>query len=314
MKGKNKIITSFPLILFFMSCCFSMNLWAQEATIRGSVKDTDGEPIESVALYFVLEAKGIERQAKTNKSGSYYLRGLVHGIYNIRCVKENYVTVEDVKKINLGKNDLDIVMQSESEIERKMLKAEGGESYVEGYDAFDAGDYESAIESLKKVVESMPDNKEAYVMIGRSYLELKEYDLAIENYEKVLKLDRYHSSALFDLGSAWVQKGDLDKASEYFKRGLQLRPNDPDAHYNIGIIYFQANKTDKAIEELKIAVELKETFALAHKTLGYALIQKNQLNEAITHLEKYIEIDPEGVDANQIKEIIKTLMIKEERQ
>ena len=65
MKGKNKIITSFPLILFFMSCCFSMNLWAQEATIRGSVKDTDGEPIESVALYFVLEAKGISPKILT---------------------------------------------------------------------------------------------------------------------------------------------------------------------------------------------------------------------------------------------------------
>ncbi|RLC34547.1 MAG: hypothetical protein DRZ76_02455, partial [Candidatus Nealsonbacteria bacterium] len=43
-----------------------------------------------------------------------------------------------------------------------------------------------AIESLKKVVESMPDNKDAYIMLGRSYLELKEYDLAIEIYKKVL--------------------------------------------------------------------------------------------------------------------------------
>jgi tetratricopeptide (TPR) repeat protein len=282
-------------------------LWAQEAVIRGYVKDTSGKPIESATISFLLIEKADQREVKTDKSGFYFMRGLFIGTYKIRCFKEGYIPVEDTRRLKLGKNELDIVMQNEAEVERKMLEEIGGQAYAEGYDAFNAGDYKSAIDLMKKTVEATPENKNAYLLIARSYFELKEYDSAIENYKKVLALEKDHLGAMFDLGSIYVQKGDFNAASENFKKILSLKPDDPEAHYNIGIIFFQANQTEKAIEELKTALKLREDFALAHKSLGYAFIQMNQIQEAIFHLEKYIELDPQAKDIDKIKEIITIL-------
>lgn len=307
MELKNVKTLSAFAVLFFGSATLNMNLWAQEAIVRGSVKDMAGNPIEAATMYFLLPEKGMEKQTKTDKKGSYYLRGLAHGMYEIKCVKEGYITVEDKMRFRLGVNQFDIVMQSKAEAEEKAQEEKGAKEYVAGYNAFLEKNFESAIESLKIVVQNMPENLNAYILLARSYFEIGEYDQAILNYKKVLETDKNNFGSLFDIGSVYVKKGDLNTAYEYFKRILELKPNDAEAHYNIGLIFFQNKEIERAIQEFRKAIELQADFALAHKNLAYALVNMNQIDDAITHFTRYIAISPEAEDVDQIRNIIKTL-------
>lgn len=60
--------------------------------------------------------------------------------------------------------------------------------YDTGYKAYQATDYETAIENLKKAVAYDPDNEEALFALGNSYKEKGNKKLAKETYEKLVEL------------------------------------------------------------------------------------------------------------------------------
>lgn len=74
----------------------------------------------------------------------------------------------------------------------KLLEKTGtnlAKSYYDvGYKAYQASDFETAIENLKKAVGYDADNEEALFALGNSYKEKGNKKLAIETYEKVVEL------------------------------------------------------------------------------------------------------------------------------
>lgn len=60
--------------------------------------------------------------------------------------------------------------------------------YDTGYKAYQAKDYDTAIENLKKAISYDPDNSEALFALGNSYKEKGNKKLAVETYESVIEL------------------------------------------------------------------------------------------------------------------------------
>ncbi|MBQ7839831.1 MAG: tetratricopeptide repeat protein [Lachnospiraceae bacterium] len=108
-------------------------------------------------------------------------------------------TPDDTTKLSEAIEQIDRdAMESEDTLEvarnlySKLLADTGtdlAKSYYDtGYKAYQAKDYETAIENLKKAVTYDADNEEALFALGNSYKEKGNKKLAIETYEKVIEL------------------------------------------------------------------------------------------------------------------------------
>ena len=80
------------------------------------------------------------------------------------------------------------------------------------------GRWREAVTANQSLIESFPDDVDAFNRLGRAHMELGEYSLAREAYEKAIKVDPYNTIArknlnrLSHLGEAEVNSGgSLDK-------------------------------------------------------------------------------------------------------
>ncbi len=86
--------------------------------------------------------------------------------------------------------------------------------YVAGQKAADAGDYETAVENLKKAVATDPTSADAYNLLGYSYRKLGDTDAAFENYQTALRLNRMHRGANEYLGELYLEMGNVAEAKK----------------------------------------------------------------------------------------------------
>ncbi|MGC8926579.1 MAG: protein kinase domain-containing protein [Myxococcota bacterium] len=85
------------------------------------------------------------------------------------------------------------------------------------------------------------------------------------------------------------------------RAGSAMGPHD---YFREANNYFKSGKYDIAAEYYKSAIRLKPDFAMAYRGLGacYAMLGKAELS--IRQYEKYIELDPNGPDVEQVIKII----------
>ncbi len=87
------------------------------------------------------------------------------------------------------------------------------------------GDYQDAIELLRKVVRKQPKNADAYNLLGYSYRKLKRFDAAHKYYSRSLNIDPNHKGALEYLGELYVDTGDLKNAEAMLARLAAVCPS-----------------------------------------------------------------------------------------
>ena len=72
--------------------------------------------------------------------------------------------------------------------------------YAKAVKEIKKGDFDDAIDLLRKVVKKQPDNADAHNLLGFSYRKLGKFDPARKHYARALKLDPAHKGALEYLG------------------------------------------------------------------------------------------------------------------
>ena len=90
-----------------------------------------------------------------------------------------------------------------------------------GYDAIDAGDYETAIAAFETALAQDPRSAEAHNQLGYIHRRLQEFDRAFAHYRTALALDPAHTGAHHYIGEAYLETGDL-AAAERHLRALDL--------------------------------------------------------------------------------------------
>ncbi len=80
------------------------------------------------------------------------------------------------------------------------------------------GRWREAVEANKAVLDTFPNDVDAYNRLGRAYMELGEYRSSREAYEKALQLDPYNSIAQKNLGRlAHLKEAERPAAAETHK-------------------------------------------------------------------------------------------------
>jgi Flp pilus assembly protein TadD len=110
-----------------------------------------------------------------------------------------------------------------------------GELIQQGQEAFQAGDYEKAIDSYQAAIEKEPNSSEAYNLLGMAYrftanqtgnAEYRSKEAAA--FRKAVDLEPANYVALVNLGTTLYFQGDKKGAAEYLKKALEIYPDHPD--------------------------------------------------------------------------------------
>ncbi len=288
------------------------------ARIGGTVKDEDGNPVVGAKILLEhQEEKGVKREAKTNKKGKWSIMGLGTGVWKLSIFAEGFETIEKVVFISQLERNPSI------EVTIKKMKPatpeyeEGVEFLEEGNRLFAEKKYDEAINSYMKFLEKNPDAFQVHYNIGNCYKEKGEHDKAIEEFQIViskireskpdLKGDELAAKAFAGIGEAHVKKGDYKSAQENFQRSVEIHPSDEVLAYNVGEIYFANERVEEAIQFFNLATQIKPDWSEPYLKLGYAYLNKGDMEKAKENLKKFIEINPNAPNAEEVKKLLQSL-------
>jgi len=108
-------------------------------------------------------------------------------------------------------------------------------------------------------VEANPEDVEALINLGNSFLMMRAWDRALEPLEKANELKPGNTELLKAIGIAYFNKEDFVKATSSYDEILEIDPNDTLALFNLGVIhkhYFE--KPDRARIYFEKVLELEK--------------------------------------------------------
>lgn len=186
-----------------------------------------------------------------------------------------------------------------------------------------ANDYDSALTDMQQAAAAKGDEPLVQFELGNAQLGAKKYDDAITTYQKAAELNAASKKPANDLnaaiygqlGLAYAHTGKADDASKSFDKAAQIDPTKAGQYfYNEAAVLSNMGKSDEANAAADKAIAADPNRAESYYIKGQALIGKSTLDpksqkivpppgclEAYT---KYLELDPNGRHAADVKAII----------
>ena len=153
---------------------------------------------------------------------------------------------------------------------------------------------DKAIVQLEEVLALEPQNIEARVILGDTYLTKNNLQKAEENYLAALDGRLDNAGALFGLAQISRLKGETREASIYLNRVATLSADSksPEFLYKFALEALRVNMNDDAKSALERAVELQPKEPSYLLLLGIAWLRKGDLFEAEKRFRRLLEIQP----------------------
>jgi tetratricopeptide (TPR) repeat protein len=132
----------------------------------------------------------------------------------------------------------------------------GGEGMPEGMEQM--GGNMGRIKEFMAQVEADPENVDALVGLGNSFLMMRAWDRALEPLEKANALRPGDIDVLKGIGIAQFNREDYVKASAAYDEILSHKPDDTLALFNLGVIFkYYFEKPDQARTYFEKVLELE---------------------------------------------------------
>lgn len=163
------------------------------------------------------------------------------------------------------------------------------------------GEYEYAIEYLKKVIDKRPDNPYYWKLMGDILYEIENNKGALECYKQALKRKRRRDEKVDELeidiyngmAACYYEEGEDSDAVEFYKKALHHAPDDSFTLLSLGQIYlYKLKDIKKAFQYTKILVEKMPENGYGQYQMGIVYSQLGYYEKARWHLYKARRIMP----------------------
>lgn len=104
-----------------------------------------------------------------------------------------------------------------------------------GYINSKVGDNKTAIFNLSKAIEIQPDDKVSYLNRGYTYIGMGDYITALKDIDKALELDPDYLGAVAYKGIALTNIGKPAEALPFLNRAVEMQPENPAFFYYRGV-------------------------------------------------------------------------------
>jgi tetratricopeptide (TPR) repeat protein len=336
--------TALFLLFAMMMALLTVCATAQNFTaIKGNCKDEAGKPIAGVNVELANQESGRKYIAKTDSKGDYYYLGATRGIYKISLFGPDgkLIFSLDGVPVNLAVDnvyDFDLAKQrreaaKEVGLTEEQVKANEAakkeNDKIKGINAMLAlaveqkrdKKYDEAVATMEQAAALDQKHDVVYASLADAYLLDKKYPEAESAYTKAIALapptskaiGSYHSS----LALALLRQDKTQAGMAECDKTAQLDPSQAgQCYFNEGAILTNQGKPDEANQAFDKAIVADPTRAEAYYQKGVNLLGKATLGKdgkmipvpgTVEALNKYLEIAPDGKNAQAAKELLATL-------
>jgi tetratricopeptide (TPR) repeat protein len=201
------------------------------------------------------------------------------------------------------------------------------DSFAAGKAALDAKKYDDAITNLTKASAVDPKQTAVWSALADAYMgkarEQKSseagptYEKAIEAFNKAIELQPTNAGNYNNFALALAASGKMDDAQKNLEKAIEIDPAGAGKyHYNLGAFLMNSGKGDAAIEEFKKGIAADPKYAESYFYLGSTLAGKSTMDASgkmvppagtVEALQKYLELKPDGPNAQPAKDLIAAL-------
>ena len=154
------------------------------------------------------------------------------------------------------------------------------------------GDLDKATEVLT-AFEAEPRSNDVLLLTGQLWTLIGDYERAVASLQRALDSDPDLRKAHFYKGLAYIHWTHWPEAQKEFQAELGLAPGDLDAEYHLGFVYLQQSRIDDAVLLFTQVVAADPEYANAQYELGKILLDRGQVADAASHLEVAARLRPE---------------------
>src|SRR5829696_5196718 len=140
----------------------------------------------------------------------------------------------------------------------------------------------------------------------------------IEDAEMAMKKDPRDPEKIKDLATLYYTAGRYEDATQVLQRGREVAPQDEEIPALIGQIYNQQAQAEKGEKQKELLKKAGDAFAAsaeaepdnadAYLLAGQAYDQAGQPADAIEYYNGYLDLEPKGENAKQVKDRISALL------
>lgn len=284
------------------------------ATVQGTVKDAQGQPIAGAEVIWYSADTGRKYTIKTNKKGEYFSLGIGAGKYTVTLMQDGKELFHyNGVQLTLDGTTLDFDLQKEAqkaaagsgltpeqlkqreEQNAKITKENMTVKQLNGMlatakQSADSGNYDAAIATMTQATQIDPDRDLLWAKLG-------EYELTSAGKQTDTAEKTKRAGAALD---------DYQKAIDIKQKALDAAPQKPpDAiktlasyYNNLGQAAAKAAKPDDAIKAYAQAAQLDPSNAGQYYfNMGAILTNTGKVDDAIAAFDKCIAADPTRADA-----------------
>ncbi|WP_035492864.1 tetratricopeptide repeat protein [Baaleninema simplex] len=152
--------------------------------------------------------------------------------------------------------------------------------------------YEQALPRAELGTELLPDNAQAWGILGHIYVNVDRLEEGIEALETARSLAPEDATVRFALGLAHFQAQEYDRAIDELNAGLDLQPDVPGALFDLGNAYYMRGDFGDAIERYENAFEQNGDFWPAINNAGLVRYEMGQVDRALDLWRQSADIAP----------------------
>lgn len=156
------------------------------------------------------------------------------------------------------------------------------------------GEYEIALQKLKRAVELDPKYPDAHTGLAVLYEQIGEPDKARHHYERAVKLDSDNGNLQNNLGQLLCKQGEYEAAEQHFLKALDdpFYKTPEVAYTNAGICVQRIPAPDRAEEYFRAALEERPDYPDALYRLSRLMYQRGNAMSARAFFERYTDVAP----------------------
>lgn len=171
-----------------------------------------------------------------------------------------------------------------------------------------------AMEQLKELAESCPENAHVHKLLGNAYFHMGLLDWAIQSYRKALEINTQYIDAHYDLGLALYHRARVTEAITEFQTVLRLDPDYHAAHYRIGLCYHHVGKLNAAIHHLIESTVVTPEYVMAHYHLGVIYYKQSDFEKAEVEFKRILAEDAQDTASAKYLDLIAKLKANNKKE
>lgn len=173
--------------------------------------------------------------------------------------------------------------------------------------AYHDGDYSTAEQRYRQVLDVRPDDADALNNLGQVLVRTGKADEALPYFDRAIELYPAVWAYRFNRARAYGELEDWDRAIPEYRQAVALFPDDYATQFNLANALHKQGNEAEAVVEFEKAIALAPSEPTFYRSIAVSYEKLNRIDEAVEAYGLYVEKAPDAPDAQAVMDHIESL-------